>query len=130
LIVVDTSAVVAILANEIEGKGFTRFLVQSRATVIGAPTYFELLMVACGQRKIATEAEVARLLSVTGVSVVPWTPEHVALAQAAFLKFGKGRHPAKLNYGDCMSYALAKSLGCPLLYKGEDFAKTDLTAAL
>ena len=126
---VDTSALIAILVNEPEAKAFTRIIVQAPERIIGAPTHFELLMVACGQRQMATEPEVARLLDMMGIQVVPWTPDLAETAQAAFRTFGKGSHPARLNFGDCMSYALAKSLDAPLLYKGDDFAKTDIRSA-
>ncbi len=61
---------------------------------------------------------------------VPFDERMIRIAQEAFLRYGKGRHPAKLNFGDCMSYALAKALDVPLLYKGEDFAATDIESAL
>lgn len=64
------------------------------------------------------------------VETVPFGPEHVALAFDAFRRFGKGRHPAGLNFGDCFSYALAKATGEPLLFKGDDFTRTDVTAAV
>jgi ribonuclease VapC len=69
------------------------------------------------------------LVSSLGISLAPLDPSQANFASEAFLRFGKGRHPAKLNLGDCFSYALAKSLQAPLLYKGEDFAKTDIVAA-
>jgi ribonuclease VapC len=130
LIAVDTSALIAILADEREARAFTLFLTRAEGCEIGAPTYFELLMVACGQRNLATEAQVELLISVTNIKVVPWTQPLALIAQSAFRAFGKGRHPAKLNFGDCMSYALAKSLDCPLLYKGDDFAQTDIVSAV
>ena len=64
------------------------------------------------------------------IEIVPFDAEQAAIARAAFLKYGKGRHPAALNFGDCAAYALAKSKGAPLLYKGADFAKTDIVSAL
>jgi ribonuclease VapC len=68
------------------------------------------------------------LIAKAGVEVVPVDVEQAHIARTAFSQFGRGRHPAGLNYGDCFSYALAKSLGEPLLFKGEDFSQTDLTA--
>lgn len=129
MIVVDTSALVAILAGEPEAKAFTRMLVAHTERMIGAPTYFELLMVACGQRRLATEPDVARLMDLLAIQVVSWNPDLADIAQKAFRSFGKGRHPARLNFGDCMSYALARSLDAPLLYKGDDFARTDIRSA-
>jgi ribonuclease VapC len=130
LIVVDTSALVAILREEAELDDFVRAILQSKDARIGAPTAFEYRMVASGSRAIHTPEQVERVLSIRTLRVVDWTPPLAMIAQEAFLRYGKGRHPAKLNFGDCMSYALARSLGCPLLYKGEDFARTDIASAV
>ena len=70
------------------------------------------------------------LLICAKVAVIPFDAEQASLARAAFIKYGKGRHPAALNFGDCAAYALAKSKNVPLLYKGNDFAKTDILGAL
>lgn len=69
------------------------------------------------------------LLDELAITVVSFSPEQAELATEAFLRFGKGRHPAKLNMGDCFSYALAKSIGQPLLFKGNDFSQTDIGGA-
>jgi len=69
------------------------------------------------------------LLRSIGAEIVPFTEEHYDAAVSAFLRYGKGRHPAGLNFGDCMSYAFARVSGLPLLYVGTDFSKTDITAA-
>ena len=74
--------------------------------------------------------ELNLLIEANDIEVVSWTSELADAAAEAFLRFGKGRHPAKLNFGDCMAYALAKSLDAPLLYKGDDFARTDIRSAL
>jgi ribonuclease VapC len=129
LIVVDTSALVAILRQEPERDQFLRTIVASQDARIGAPTAFEYRMVATGTRSTHGMEQVERILVLRYMRVVEWTPADSLVAQAAFLKYGKGRHPAKLNFGDCMSYALAKSLDCPLLYKGGDFALTDIKSA-
>ena len=70
------------------------------------------------------------LLDENGIETVDWTNSLADIATEAFMRFGKGRHKASLNFGDCMAYALAKSLDAPLLYKGDDFAKTDIESAL
>lgn len=75
-------------------------------------------------------SEMDRVLEEMEVEIVPHNPELARIAREAFLRFGKGRHPARLNCGDCASYALAKKYGLPLLYKGTDFAKTDIVPAL
>jgi len=77
----------------------------------------------------ASWIELDELIAQAGLEVVPQDAAQVGLARQAFLQFGKGRHPAALNFGDCAAYALAKARSLPLLFKGEDFARTDLTAA-
>ena len=74
--------------------------------------------------------ELQSLIAANSIEVISWTEELADVAADAFLRFGKGRHSAKLNFGDCMAYALAKSLDAPLLYKGADFARTDIRSAL
>ncbi len=70
-----------------------------------------------------------RFIAAIGAEIIPFTRDHLNVAMDAFLRFGRGRHPAALNFGDCMSYAVARLAGMPLLYTGADFAKTDITAA-
>lgn len=130
LIIVDTSALMAILLGEPEGKRFFEVLVTSGPTLLGAPTLLEFMMVAHRDRIADPTGRIAELLSRLSLEVIAWETHHVQLALDAFLRFGEGRHPAKLNFGDCMSYALAKSLDAPLLYKGEDFALTDVRSAV
>ena len=86
-------------------------------------------MVATGARAVHGIAHIEDILALRYLRVVEWTPAETLRAHDAFLRYGKGRHPAGLNFGDCMSYALAKSLDAPLLYKGEDFARTDIRPA-
>jgi ribonuclease VapC len=97
--------------------------------LIGAPTLFESAMVLTSrtgpQARSVLEAAIRRM----GVMIVPFSGDHVHWATSAFLRFGKGRHPAALNFGDCMSYAVAKVAGMPLLYSGNDFSQTDITPA-
>ena len=120
----------AILENEPEANRFADFLRRTPDLVMGAPTRFELSMVAFS-RKGETGLEVIRhLLDQYTIEIREWSDSHVSLALDAFMRFGKGNHAAKLNFGDCMAYALAKSLDAPLLFKGDDFAKTDVKAAL
>jgi ribonuclease VapC len=130
LIVVDTSALIAILRAEDDAHAFTRSLAETPLCVIGAPTKFELLLV-MGRPYCETGLGVAtRLIENYSLEVRDWTSELSDIAGRAFVDYGKGRHPAALNFGDCMAYALAKSLDAPLLYKGDDFAKTDIRSAL
>ena len=130
MIAIDTSALIAILLNEPEGEAFERIIFDSEGKVIGAPTAFELALVLERRRGPILREAGQSLVDEAGINVVPFTPDLTRTAIQAFLAFGKGRHPAALNYGDCMSYALAKSLDCPLLFKGEDFIKTDIVRAV
>lgn len=130
MIVVDSSAVIAILLRERESAGFAVILSTVEAAIIGAPTLLETYQVAKGKLGDAGRREVDALVRNFAVKIESWTAEHLVTAANAFDAFGKGSgHPAKLNFGDCMSYALAKSLDAPLLYKGDDFAKTDIRSA-
>ena len=125
MIAVDTSAIIAILRGEPEGEAFSEILVRQSA-VIGAPTKFEVLLVMA--RLYGSEGVQRATLFIGDLSleILPWTNALADLAADALLRFGKGRHPAKLNFGDCMAYALAKSLDAPLLFKGDDFPRTDV----
>jgi ribonuclease VapC len=96
---------------------------------IGAPTLVESLIVLTARLGGDPLPAVKELLLALGTDVIPFTEDHTYLALKAYLKYGKGRHPAALNYGDCMSYAIATLAREPLLYLGGDFAKTDLKQA-
>ena len=130
MIVVDTSALIAMLCDEPEAEAFTRAIFVARIGTIAAPTALEFFMVAEGQRARFSSAP-QDILARSGIVIESWTAEHLAIARNAFARYGKGQgHPAQLNFGDCMSYALAKSLDVPLLYKGGDFARTDIISAV
>lgn len=128
MIVVDTSAIIAMLQQEPEAEAIAEQLRTAPAATIGAPTKFELLLVA--SRRPQSIDDVRNTLAAFSIAVAPWTDDLAELAIDAHLRFGKGRHPAALNFGDCMAYALAKSLDAPLLFKGDDFAKTDVRSAI
>jgi ribonuclease VapC len=96
---------------------------------MSAASYVELMIIALS-RALAGRAEVEEMLKDAQIELVPVSIDHARFAVAAFDRFGKGRHAAKLNFGDCFAYALAKERGEPLLFKGEDFARTDLVPAL
>lgn len=127
-IVVDTSALLAVLLGESERDAFEGALLDHEP-VISAGTLIETLRVI--QSAIGPEALTAvdRLLAVYEVEIVPMGTEQVALAREGMIRFGKGRvaSPAVLNFGDLFAYALARLLDAPLLFKGDDFALTDLT---
>lgn len=129
MIALDTSAIIAILRHEPDAERFIEAIASAPRRLIGRPTEVELHIVM--QAKAGREpidALIARFLQT--VERVDFGEAHLAAATAAFDRFGKGRHPASLNYGDCMAYAVARVAGCPLLYKGEDFARTDIRSAL
>ena len=129
MIALDTSAIVALLRHEPDAERFARRMSDAARLLIGRPTELELHLVTTNKvGDSAARASVAAILS--GVERIDFDAKHLAAATAAFNRFGKGRHPASLNYGDCMAYAVAHVAGCPLLYKGEDFARTDIRSAL
>jgi ribonuclease VapC len=128
VIAVDTSALMAIIANEPEAQQFRDQLVATTA-VMGGPTFLEFAMVAIVKSPSLTEADLSKFLSYLNVSIIDFTAEDARVAASAFRKFGKGRHKAALNCGDCCSYATAVSRQLPLLFKGNDFSLTDVPSA-
>lgn len=105
-------------------------LTTSPCAAVGAPTLFETEMVLVGRGGPERRSSLLRFLTENEVATVPFGDGHRRLATAAFVRYGKGRHPAALNFGDCMTYATARRAGVPLLFVGQDFAKTDLASAL
>jgi len=124
--IIDSSALLAILLNEPERTSFQRALKEDQTRLISTATLLEASVVVLGRRGEPGVAELHLLIADAEVETVAFTPEHLALALEAFRRFGKGRHPASLNFGDCFSYALAKATNEPLLFKGDDFSKTDI----
>lgn len=128
-IVIDSSAMIAILMGEAERAAIVDSLDRAGEALCSTVSFVETFMVA-SQRLADFDLDRHRtFLKRFGIHSRVVDEEQSILASEAFLRFGKGRHPAKLNLGDCFSYALAKSLQAPLLYKGEDFAKTDIVSA-
>lgn len=127
---VDSSAIVAILTGEPEQAAFRSLLDAAPAAFCSSASFVETFMVLSARITELTASELDEALRTIKVELVPFDAEQAVLAVEAFARFGKGRHPAKLNLGDCFSYALAKSLNAPLLYKGEDFGLTDIAAAV
>lgn len=121
--IVDTSALIAVLRRESEADDFADSLLASSAVRVSAGTLLETRLVA--ERNGGT-AELAELLELIGIDVVPVDARQVDLAFDGFRRFGKGRHPAGLNFGDLFAYALARALDAPLLFKGNDFPRTDV----
>lgn len=127
--VIDTSALVAIAFAEPEREVFLSLILQSERLLISTPTLLETRMVVHGRRGERAVVLLDDLLRLPMFESVPPGEAETSAAYAAFVAFGKGSgHPAGLNFGDVFSYALAKVRGLPLLYKGEDFAQTDIEA--
>lgn len=126
MIAVDTSAIMAVLLAEDSAERICSILINNDLC-ISAATYAELLIVASA-RDLAEEVD--ELITTLGFEIVALDGAGSRAVQSAFMAWGKGRHPASLNFGDCFSYALAKQASIPLLYIGNDFSKTDLTSAL
>ena len=127
--VVDTSALVAIYLREPEHPAFESAIDQAPAVFLSVVSRVELTAVLSGGRVAATPDEVANFVDSLSLELMAVDAGQADLAVRAILTFGKGRHPARLNLGDCFAYALAKSLDAPLLFKGEDFARTDIVPA-
>ena len=128
--VIDSSAIVAILAMEPDAPRYARAIEQSIAPRIGAATLLAVSFVLTRWFGDDVQQELDQFVQVAGAQIVPFDALQCRLACSAFLKFGKDRHRAGLNFGDCISYALAKASGEALLFKGDDFGHTDITSAL
>ena len=128
--ILDTSALVAILYREPEAEAFAQAIHDADASRVSVASYVELSMVVENQLGPEGMRQAEAFLRRAGITLEPVTIEQGELARQAFLDFGKGRHKAGLNFGDCFSYALAKASGEPLLFKGDDFALTDIEAAV
>lgn len=127
--IIDTSAIIAVLFNEDDAELYANLISQSDRRRMSAATFVETAIVVETQTKTNGGRQFDAFLRQADIAIEPVTEEHAHIARQAFIDFGKGRHPAGLNYGDCFSYALAKATGEPLLFKGKDFSKTDLVAA-
>ena len=126
--VVDTSAIVAILEQEDDAQQFSAAIAAAPTKLVSAAAVVEIGVVMLSRRGEAGDKDVDRVIRESQREIVPLTEAHARLARQGFARFGKGRHPARLNFGDCFSYALAKASGHPLLFKGDDFSRTDVEA--
>lgn len=124
--VIDTSAVVAILFGEPEAETFAALIEDDPTRLMSTATALECGLVVESALGEEGARELDLLMLRAGIDAVPFTVEHLAAARRAYRTFGKGRHPAGLNYGDCFSYALSVTSGEPLLCKGADFSRTDV----
>ncbi len=127
--IIDTSAALAILLGEADAKRYELAVASSWPRRMSAVALLEAAMVVESRGGPAAGYELDEFLARAEVEVVAVTPEQAAVARRAWRRFGKGNHPAGLNFGDCFAYALASTTGEPLLFKGEDFARTDIEAA-
>ena len=130
---VDASAIVAILTREPEADSFANLLEAARAPITSPIAVFEAVLGICRKRHSSieeAELDVREFLELARIQVIPITAHEADAALAAFARYGKGRgHPAQLNLGDCFAYAVAKNYRTPVLFKGEDFKKTDIQSA-
>lgn len=127
MIAVDTSALMAILLDEPQAEAFAAALAAENEILISAGTVAEALIVSA-MRNVSEE--MARLIDGLGFDIVDVTPASARRVAAAYVRWGKGIHRAALNFGDCFAYEVAKQHDCPLLYIGNDFARTDIRSAL
>jgi ribonuclease VapC len=128
--ILDSSPLVAILAGEPDAELYIQAISRAPRCRISAGSFIELSIVVESQFAVEALRQCDALFRRVGILIEPVTVEHAHLACQAFHDFGKGRHPAGLNFGDCFAYALAKHTGEPLLFKGNDFSQTDIVSAL
>lgn len=129
--IVDTSALIAILRDEPEAPAMAQAIEEVTQRQISAANWLEAAAVIDGSRDPVASRQFDHLIGVARILVAPVTEQQARIARAAYRDFGKGSgHPAGLNFGDCFAYALAKDTGEPLLFKGRDFARTDIVPAL
>jgi len=124
--VIDTSAILAVLLGEPDAEDLSRVIAQDSKRLVSALSALEAAIVIHTRKGPAGTRELDLFLHSARATVVSLDADQVLLARTAYEKYGKGRHPAALNLGDCCSYALSRSSGEPLLFKGNDFSKTDI----
>ena len=127
--IVDSSAMIAILLKETGYDLYAHAIARARTKRLGSPAYLEC-SAALLRLGISASHDVDALIERSGIEVVDFTAHQARIARRAYARYGKGRHEARLNFGDCMAYALAVDYGEPLLYKSDDFALTDVVSAL
>ncbi|MGQ3353336.1 MAG: type II toxin-antitoxin system VapC family toxin [Phreatobacter sp.] len=127
--VIDTSALLAILLSEPDGEALLRAIAADGTRLMSAGSVLEAGIIAQARKGDAGSHALDLMITKLGIEVVAMTPRHADIARRAFRLFGKGQARAGLNYGDCIAYALARDTGEPLLFKGDDFSRTDVVAA-
>jgi ribonuclease VapC len=128
--IIDSSALVAVLRKEPEAAALVRAMLRDPRRVMSAANLLEAGIVVDQQLGLSAGRRLDAFVERAGIEIAPVTEAQVRLARQAYIDFGKGNHPAGLNFGDCFAYALAKATGEPLLFKGDDFARTDIVPAL
>jgi ribonuclease VapC len=129
-VIVDTSAIIAILRQEPDARRIAEAIEAAPVRRMSAATYVEVGAVIDGARDPVASRSVDELIAVAGITLEPVTSEQARIAREAYRDFGRGSgHPAGLDFGDCFAYALAKAMGEPLLFKGDDFSRTDVHSA-
>jgi ribonuclease VapC len=129
-VIVDTSAILAILFAEPDAQRYARAISDATVCRMSVATFVEVSIVVESQTGDSGSRQWDQFFRFAGFALEPITEEQAYAARQAWSDFGKGRSRAKLNFGDCFSYALAKTLGEPLLFKGDDFSQTDVTTAI
>jgi ribonuclease VapC len=129
--VIDSSALIALLLAEPDADGFVGAIAGTSSRLVSAASYLETAIVMQARSGPSAQEQLDRLLADLSVSIVPFTRDQAIIAIAAYQQYGKGSgHPAGLNFGDCFTYALAKLTGEPVLFKGNDFSRTDIGVAI
>ncbi len=128
--VIDTSAVIAILFDEADAERFSAAIESDPTRLMSAASVLEASLVVERELGEVGDRELDLLLLKAGIEILAFNEAHLKLARHAFRTYGKRRHAAGLNFGDCFSYAASRTTGEPLLFKGDDFAKTDVIACL
>jgi ribonuclease VapC len=128
--IVDSSALIAILLKEPEGRRLDVAIADSAECRISTASFLESSLVLMARHGADAVRDLDLLIARFRIGLVPFTESHARIARTAFVRYGKGRHPAALNFGDCMAYALARETGEELLFKGTDFGLTDVAVAV
>jgi ribonuclease VapC len=129
-VIIDTSAIIAVLFDEDDAELYAEAIARAESRRVSAATFVEAAIVVEAQTKGIGGRQLDAFFRHADIAIEAVTEEQAHMARQAFTDYGNGRHPAGLNYGDCFAYALSKVTGEPLLFKGKDFAKTDLVAAI
>jgi ribonuclease VapC len=128
--IVDSSVLIAVLREEPEAQSLLNALVDYRGSLkMSAANHLEAAIVTDRNGSAELSARLDTLIEELAIEIVPVSAQHAHIGRGAYLEFGKGNHPARLNFGDCFAYALAKATGEPLLFKGDDFIHTDVAPA-